>query len=140
MRANGKPGAGIVSPPHAARMESVLATYHQATIDLVSALKRADPEAACEAMEARARCIEEYASEMDLLHGCPASERDPALIEKLRWHHLRINEADADAIRYIRSLQDEVREQLVQVGLARKIGRLYQPPPSEKIRIVNGES
>lgn len=124
----------------AARLEEILETYHKATVELVEALERMDPDTACRAMETRGRCVDSYADEMERWVKIPAEDRAFPLVEKLRWHHLRINQTDDDAVRYIRSLQDEVRTQIVQVGLARKMERLYRPPAPEKTRILNGES
>jgi hypothetical protein len=124
----------------AVRIEEILKAYHKATVDLVEALARMDTDTACRAMEIRSGCVEKYAAEMDRLGENPATACDFPVLEKVRWHHLRINKADADAVRYIQSLQDEVRMKLVQVGLARKTERLYRPLSPDKSRIVNGES
>ncbi len=123
----------------AAALESILVEYREATDRLIDALGRMDADGACETMEARSRSIDAYREAMDRWRAIPEAERPPDAVERLRWHHLRINESDADAVRYIRSLQDEVRVQLVRVGLAKKMERLYSPPSPGTIRIVSGE-
>jgi hypothetical protein len=123
----------------AASMEEALSAYHDATGRLIDALSRMDADGACAAMETRERCVAAYRGAMDRWREGPKDERTAAAEERLRWHHVRIKNADADAVRYIRSLQDEVRVQLVRVGLAKKIERLYSQPAPETIRIVSGQ-
>ena len=131
---------GKASERCAARMEEILSAYHRATVDLLDALRSKDEEEALRAEKMRASCIEAYSDQMDLWLGLPENERFSSFRDVLGWHHSRINEAETDVGRFIRSLRDELGDLIVRIGSARKAERAYRAPGSGKPCIVRGES
>lgn len=121
------------------RMETILSVYFQVTVNLLEAIKGSDDEAIAAAVDARSRCLEEYAAAMKEWLALPEAVRGVVMPESLKWHHLRIDEADTDVLRQIRAIQDEVGAEIARIGSARKVQRAYQSSAGDAARIVNGE-
>jgi len=130
---------GGIARDCSAGMEGILADYRRATEELRGAIDRMDEVAVPAALAAREKCIAAFAAGIDRWFACPPEERDPARIESLRRHCLCINHSDAEIIRHIESLKDEVGDALVRIGLAGKVERSYHPPSSGDAGILRGE-
>lgn len=120
-------------------MEAVLEEYRGATEELRGAIGRMDEVAVSAALDARERCIAAYAAGVVRWVECPPGEGDPSRIDSLRRHCLCIDHSDAEIIRHIESLKDEVGDALVRIGLAGKAERSYHPPSSGNAGILHGE-
>lgn len=120
-------------------MAGLLERYHEATLALAAALRGGDDQAAAAAVTLRSRCIEEYATATERWLAIPEADRPGSIADKLKWHHIRINKADSEVLKYAQSLQDEVGGEIARLGAARKRERAYTMPADEPIRILKGE-
>jgi hypothetical protein len=123
----------------AAAIVAVLERYHQATVALSAALEQGRAEGIPGPVDARARCIEEYAAATAAWRSLPEAERDPSAVETFKWHHLRINQAETDVLRLATASMDEASGEIARIGTARKLDRAYQAPDGGPIRILNSE-
>lgn len=120
-------------------MAGLLERYHEATVALAGALRDGDDQASGVAIALRAGCIEEYAAAIERWRAIPEEDRPAPIVEKLKWHHIRITNADSEVLKYAQSLQDEVGAEIARLGAARKRERAYTMPADEPIRILKGE-
>lgn len=122
-----------------AELLATLESWFEATIGLLGALRQEDEEGVAAALSARAASLEAHAVALERWKRLPAASRPQAVIEKLNWHRIRINDLDSEVLSFAQALKDQVGDEISRLGTVRKVDRAYQIPAPKPIRILNGE-
>jgi len=127
------------APGIASGMAGILEEYRRATGDLEEAVLGSDEAGIGAALAHRRDCIARYSAAVERWAALPGAERDRALLDAVRRHHLCIISADNDLIHRIESMKNGVGEAIVRVEKSERMRRSYLPPASGRERIVQGE-
>ncbi len=133
MRPDASPGGD-----GAGEIEAILSSYGDSTEELLSALRRGDEEAVLRALEARGTALEAYHPAVKARNRA-ARTPDAAFLDRVRWHHLRIEELEIEIHRLLKGFRNEVERELGRIRKGRKTRDAYAALPHETSRIVNGE-
>lgn len=123
----------------AGNLERLLSGILEVTVACREAVRENDAGRAADLMGSRGALIEDYADGVAAWNALPREERPIPLRESLQWHHSRIEQADADVLREIRSLQEELRTRMARTGAVRKMEKI-QRTSAPGARILEGKS